>query len=85
MAVKISKDGCRTWSKPWTIHANATGYSDLAYFETWDSDVLSPNFAILFEAGKEFSYETIQFKMFSLERLLQGVGQSSTKSNVNKR
>ncbi|XP_072016584.1 sialidase-3-like isoform X2 [Amphiura filiformis] len=75
MAVKISKDGCRTWSKPWVIHANASAYSDLAYFETWDSDagVYSPNIAILYEAGKENSYESIQFKMFSLERMLQGI------------
>ncbi|XP_072016566.1 sialidase-2-like [Amphiura filiformis] len=85
MAVRISQDGCRTWSKPWTIHANASAYSDLAYFETWDAeaDVHSPNIAILFEGGKgmEFPYETIRFKMFSLERMLQGLG-LSTKSNV---
>ncbi|XP_072016589.1 sialidase-3-like [Amphiura filiformis] len=76
MAVKISKDGCRTWSKPWVIHANASAYSDLAYFDTWDSDagVHSPNFAILFEGGEDdFAYESIQFKMFSLERMLQGI------------
>ncbi|XP_072016585.1 sialidase-3-like [Amphiura filiformis] len=80
MAVKISKDGCRTWSKPWVIHANASAYSDLAYFETWDSDagVYSPNFAILFEGGEEdFAYESIQFKMFSLERMLQGIAELS--------
>ncbi|XP_072016580.1 sialidase-3-like isoform X1 [Amphiura filiformis] len=79
MAVKISKDGCRTWSKPWVIHANASAYSDLTYFETWDSDagVYSPNIAILYEAGKEFYYESIQFKMFSLERMLQGIAESS--------
>ncbi|XP_072016579.1 sialidase-3-like isoform X2 [Amphiura filiformis] len=74
MAVKISKDGCRTWSKPWIIHANPSAYSDLTYFKTWDSDagVYSPNFAILFEGGEEFRYESIRFKMFSLERMLQG-------------
>ncbi|XP_072017419.1 sialidase-3-like [Amphiura filiformis] len=79
MAVKISKDGCRTWSKPWVIHANASAYSDLAYFETWDSDagVYSPNIAILFEGGGEHSYESIQFKMFSLERMLQGIAEPS--------
>ncbi|XP_072017321.1 sialidase-3-like isoform X2 [Amphiura filiformis] len=79
MAVKISKDGCRTWSKPWVIHANACAYSDLAYFETWDSNagVYSPNIAILFEGGGEFRYESIQFKMFSLERMLQGITETS--------
>ncbi|XP_072016587.1 sialidase-3-like [Amphiura filiformis] len=80
MAVKISKDGCRTWSKPWVIHANASAYSDLAYFETWDSDigVYSPNIAILFEGGAEdFAYTSIRFKMFSLERMLQGIAELS--------
>ncbi|XP_072017110.1 sialidase-3-like [Amphiura filiformis] len=79
VAVKISKDGCRTWSKPWVIHANNSAYSDLAYFETWDSDagVYSPNFAILFEGGEDFAYASIQFKMFSLGRLLQGIEEPS--------
>ncbi len=79
MAVKLSKDGCRTWSKPWIIHANASAYSDMAYFETWDSNagVYSPNIAILYEAGGEFSYESIRFKMFSVERMLQGIRDSS--------
>ncbi|XP_072016576.1 sialidase-3-like [Amphiura filiformis] len=79
MAVKISKDGCRTWSKPWVIHANVSAYSDLAYFETWDSDagVNSPNIAILYEGGEEWRYESIRFKMFSLERMLQGIAEPS--------
>ena len=83
MAVKLSKDGCRTWSKPWIIHANASAYSDLAYFETWDSNagVYSPNIAILYEAGidgGDFAYEAIHFKMFSVERMLQGIQESSS-------
>ncbi|XP_072016590.1 sialidase-3-like [Amphiura filiformis] len=83
MAVKISKDGCQTWSNPWVIHANASAYSDLAYFETWDSDVgvNSPNIAILFEGGGDHSYESIQFKMFSLERMLQGIAEPSSFSS----
>ena len=87
MSVRISKDGCRSWSESWTIYANASAYSDLAYFQTWDSEaeVQSPNIAILFENGKNFPYETIQFKMFSIEALQRGVKTAAQKHKASKR
>ncbi len=75
LSVRISQDGCRTWSRPWTIHPDASGYSDLAYFESKDpeSGLNSQNFGIVFEGGKEVPHETIMFKMFNLEALERGL------------
>ena len=34
MSVRLSKDGCQNWSKPWTIWQMASGYSDLTLIST---------------------------------------------------
>lgn len=75
MSIRISQDGCKSWSAPWTIHPQASGYSDLTYFESRDpiSGLNSQNFAIIFEGGKEVPHETIMFKMFNLEALQRGL------------
>ena len=75
MSIRISRDGCKTWSKPWTIYPYRAAYSDLTYFETTDpvTGLKQQNFAILFEGGKHFSFKKIMFKMFNLDAVLTGI------------
>ncbi|XP_072016573.1 sialidase-2-like isoform X2 [Amphiura filiformis] len=75
LSIRISQDGCQTWSPPWKIHPTASGYSDLTYFESRDpvTGLNSQNFGIIFEGGKELPHEAIMFKMFNLEALERGL------------
>lgn len=87
MSIRLSRDGCTTWSVPWTIHSNSSAYSDLTYFETFikrDSHTQrTQNFALLYEAGYDSPYNSIYFKMFNLEAVLSGI-QNSTNSFTHK-
>ncbi|XP_072165661.1 sialidase-2-like [Diadema setosum] len=75
LSVRLSKDGCRSWSAPWQVFSNFSGYSDLTYFEVRNpvTGLKSQNFAVLFEAGNRSSHDTLVFKMFNLEALLEGL------------
>ena len=75
MSIRLSRDGCKTWTNPWTIYPHSSAYSDLAYFETMDpvSGLKVQNFAILFEGGKHVAYKKIMFKMFNLDAVLSSV------------
>ncbi|KAJ8032423.1 Sialidase-3 [Holothuria leucospilota] len=87
MSIRLSRDGCATWSVPWTIHSNSSAYSDLTYFETIikrDSHTQrTQNFALLYEGGYDSPYNHIYFKMFNLEAVLSGI-QNSTNSFTHK-
>ncbi|XP_038044128.1 sialidase-3-like isoform X1 [Patiria miniata] len=75
MSVRLSRDGGRTYTNPWTIYDLPAAYSDLTYFETLDREtgLKLQNFAILFEGGTDTPYEKIMFKMFNLDALLSRV------------
>ncbi|XP_072017882.1 sialidase-3-like [Amphiura filiformis] len=70
MGIRLSKDGCQNWSKPWTIWRMASGYSDMAFIsnpqeagEEQEGQVQKApsreshelKFGILFESGLFFS------------------------------
>lgn len=87
MSIRLSRDGCSTWSVPWTIHSNNSAYSDLTYFET-EAKGNKPvkrtqNFGMVYEAGYQSAYDAIYFKMFNLEAILSGI-QNSTNSFTHK-
>ncbi|XP_022111379.1 sialidase-2-like isoform X2 [Acanthaster planci] len=71
MSVRLSRDGGKTYSSPWTIYQGPSAYSDLTYFEIEDPDtgLKLQNFALLFEGGIDGPYERIMFKMFNLDAL----------------
>ncbi|XP_038047825.1 sialidase-3-like isoform X1 [Patiria miniata] len=75
MSVRLSRNGCRTWSAPWQLNSGASAYSDLVGYETRTSDrVPVLNFACLYECGSLHPYERIVFQTFTLEKMMQGVG-----------
>ncbi|XP_071792208.1 sialidase-3-like [Asterias amurensis] len=78
MSVRLSRNGCRTWSSPWQLNSGASAYSDLVGYETRSADgtpVL--NFACLYECGSIHPYERIVFQTFTLEKMMDGVGMAT--------
>ncbi|XP_077984066.1 sialidase-3-like isoform X2 [Glandiceps talaboti] len=72
-SIRLSKDGMKTWSLPWTINFEAGAYSDLTYFETEEGINRVQNFGILYEKGFRDAYETIVFRTFTLNDVLAGI------------
>ncbi|XP_063970145.1 sialidase-3-like [Lytechinus pictus] len=74
LALRLSIDGCQSWSKPFKIHDVFAAYSDIAYFEMVDANGTSlPHLALLFEGGMNGPYEYTRFKIFTLGQVLQGL------------
>ncbi|XP_002742125.1 sialidase-2-like [Saccoglossus kowalevskii] len=74
LSVRLSIDGCKTWSAPWSLCPGPSAYSDLTYFEMDDGNGgINKLFACLYECGTtDFPYEKIVFQMFTLESVLEG-------------
>ncbi|KAI8519083.1 exo-alpha-(2-_3)-sialidase [Branchiostoma belcheri] len=68
MSLKVSKDGCRTWSPGLVLHKGPSAYSDLATYEEGGAVKV----ACLFEKGQEHPYETISLQRMSLEDVVKG-------------
>ncbi|CAH1250258.1 NEU3 [Branchiostoma lanceolatum] len=68
MSIKISKDGCRTWSQGLVLHKGPSAYSDLAAYEEGGLAKV----ACLYEKGTEHPYETISLNRMSLEDVVKG-------------
>ncbi|XP_078663514.1 sialidase-3-like isoform X4 [Branchiostoma floridae x Branchiostoma belcheri] len=68
MSLKVSKDGCRTWSPGLVLHQGPSAYSDLATYEEGGAVKV----ACLFEKGQEHPYETISLQRMSLEDVVKG-------------
>ncbi|XP_078000166.1 sialidase-2-like [Glandiceps talaboti] len=77
LSVRLSVDGCKTWSSPWKLCPGASAYSDLTYFEMNNDDgSRCQTFACLYECGPtDYPYEKIVFQMFTLQALLEGTKQ----------
>ncbi|XP_030844514.1 sialidase-3 [Strongylocentrotus purpuratus] len=74
LALRLSIDGCQTWSQPFGIHDVFAAYSDITYFEMTDANGTSlPHLGLLFEGGKQGPYEYTRFKIFTLGQVLQGL------------
>ncbi|XP_071833026.1 sialidase-3-like isoform X2 [Apostichopus japonicus] len=73
LSIRLSIDGCRSWSLPWRIYREKAAYSDLAYFEGFVNNKRQHMIAILFEGGVERVQEGLRFKMFNLEAVLSGI------------
>ncbi|XP_071493625.1 sialidase-3-like [Diadema antillarum] len=74
LAVRLSIDGCQTWSTPLVIHKVFAAYSDLAYFEVRDSNgMVVPYLAMMFEGGLRMPHEYVKFQVFSLSNILNGL------------
>lgn len=71
LSIRLSIDGLKTWSSPWTIHAGSSAYSDLTYFEAYDGTNVFQSFAILYEKGVN-----IAFKSFTLDSVLNNTAES---------
>ncbi|XP_066265332.1 sialidase-2-like isoform X2 [Branchiostoma lanceolatum] len=68
MSIKISKDGCRTWSQGLVLHKGPSAYSDLAAYEEGGVAKVT----CLYEKGKEHPYETITLHRMTLEDVVKG-------------
>nr|DAA35247.1 TPA_inf: sialidase NEU5 [Branchiostoma floridae] len=68
MSIKVSKDGCRTWSEGLVLHKGPSAYSDLAAYE--EGGVAKV--ACLCEKGEGHAYETISLQRMSLEDVVKG-------------
>ena len=65
MTVRISYDGCKTWPAAKQLHAGPSAYSCLAVLADGTA-------ACLYEAGKEYRYETVTLARFNVEWLTDG-------------
>ncbi|XP_070533188.1 sialidase-3-like isoform X2 [Ptychodera flava] len=72
-SIRISKDGLKTWSEPWTINYEAGAYSDMTYFEAKEGFKKVQKFGILYERGHRDAYEAIVFRTFTLNDVIKGV------------
>ncbi|XP_070553484.1 sialidase-3-like [Ptychodera flava] len=72
-SIRLSTDGMKSWSLPWTFNHEAGGYSDLTYFETYEGGRKVQNFGLLYERGHRKSSEAIVFRTFSLTEVLGGI------------
>lgn len=78
MSIRLSRNGCRTWSGPWQLNSGASAYSDLVGYETRGNDgTLVLNFACLYECGSVHPYERIVFQSFTLEKMMEGIGMAT--------
>ena len=84
MSIRLSQDGCQSWSTPWRIRWFASGYSDMTQYQSSSNDDAvaangdnddgsNPSFAILFENGIVRSYASVTFRTFTLQDVLNGV------------
>ncbi|XP_072016017.1 sialidase-2-like [Amphiura filiformis] len=74
MSIRLSTDGCQTWSKPWTIWDLASGYSDLVqYDDANNKDYQGPRFGIVYENGYIDTVSTVSFMTFTLDDVRNGV------------
>ena len=74
MSVRLSKDGCKTWSKPWTIWDLGSGYSDLVQYEIANStSIQNPVFGIVYENGYFGTTTTVSFRTFTLDDVIHGI------------
>ncbi|XP_072036445.1 sialidase-like isoform X2 [Amphiura filiformis] len=71
MSIRLSRDGCKTWSNAWKIRCCASGYSDLTQYSA--NEVSNPNFAIVYENGVFDSIGKITFQTFNLSNVTQGI------------
>ena len=83
MSIRLSTDGCQTWSKPWTIWDLASGYSDLVQYENTDKnkDSKGPMFGIVYENGYVDTVTKVTFMSFTLGDLKQGIKLTELKQN----
>ncbi|XP_077999967.1 sialidase-2-like [Glandiceps talaboti] len=72
MSLRLSYDGCRTWSNPHTIYPWYSGYSDLTYL---GEGFLGHTFAIIHEGGYSSEFEKIMMEIFTLDALVKGLAQ----------
>ncbi|XP_070542524.1 sialidase-2-like [Ptychodera flava] len=70
MSIRLSYDGCKTWSNPWTIYPWYSGYSDMTYLGNSES---GPKFAIIYEGGHHTEVDQIMIKVFTLDAVLKGL------------
>ncbi|XP_033113830.1 sialidase-4-like [Anneissia japonica] len=75
MSVRLSRDGCQTWSRPWLLDPYPSAYSDITYYgmHQLPDGTSTCLFACLHESGSAHPYERIVFQKFSLLDLLQGL------------
>ncbi len=72
LSIRLSRDGCQTWSNPWHIHCLFSGYSDMTQYEGSDNaEESNPRFAILYESG--INNGTVIMKRFTLADVLRGI------------
>ena len=77
LSIRLSIDGCQSWSAPFKIHDVYAAYSDITYFEATNSNGTSvPHLAVLFEGGLGGPYEYTKFRILSLEQVLIGISHS---------
>ncbi len=65
MAIRVSRDGCRTWSAPKVLHPGPSAYSDLC--ELPDGSVVC-----LYERGDTHTYERLTLAHFDRDWLVRG-------------
>ncbi len=74
MSLRISRDGCRQWSRPWQLYPGPSAYSDLTIYETTDFDGRTVlKVACLYECGAVHPYERIVFQTFTLQEFMDGL------------
>lgn len=73
LSLRLSIDGCRTWSPPWKIFPFKAAYSDLTYFESKIKGRKQHLIAVLFEGGYDNVIENMKLKIFNLEAVLSGI------------
>lgn len=78
MSIRLSRDGCKTWSNPWLIRRLASGYSDMTKYQNIDTDPSNPTFAILYESGGCFSARNLTFQTFTFSDVCHGIESSSS-------
>ena len=92
MSVRLSTDGCRTWSAPWSLWTLASGYSDLVQCENSSKNTgenaaaveTGPRFGIVFEGGYIDTTSSITFQTFTLKDVLDGVRASNLELETNR-
>ncbi|XP_072036720.1 sialidase-4-like [Amphiura filiformis] len=70
MSIRLSRDGCKTWSNPWKIRCCASGYPSLTQYPAME--VSNPNFAIAYESIAFTRVKNITFQTFDLNSVIQG-------------
>ena len=78
MSIRLSIDGCQTWSDPWTIWPSASAYSDMVYIDegkrkTDNNDEYRRLFAILYERGIVDPTSEMAFTVFNLKDVIHGI------------